>query len=459
MSPFKSCDVRGVYPEEVNENLAHKLGRAIAALAEPGAVAVAGDLRPSTQPLKEALIAGLMAGGRRVLDLGSLPTPAYYFEKARLGVTPGVMVTGSHNPPQYNGFKPQVNRLPISQADLTRLEILSARRWEPSGQGACVRVGGPDAYAQALIERFRGMTPIRVAVDAGNGSLCELAPRVFRSLGCDVIEVFCEPDGTFPNRAPSPTDPENLRALSEAVRSGSAELGVAFDGDGDRVAFLTPDGRMVEPDQMLALLASELLRDAPGRTVIHDLKTSRVVPETVERAGGIALAERSGHTCMKSRMIRERALFGGEVSGHFFFEELAGGDDGLFAALLVASMLPRWGDLRGQLDSLPRYVTLPEIRLPYPQGRKQVIDAIRAGLDGEADLTITDGVRADWPECWGIARASVTEPVLALRFEGTSEEALREGAQRFLVLLPEPVREEAETLLNRLLEDWRQRGA
>lgn len=162
---------------------------------------------------------------------------------------------------------------------------------------------------------------------------------------------------------------------------------------------------------------------------------------------------------MKSRMIRERALFGGEVSGHFFFEELAGGDDGLFAALLVASLLPRWGGLRKRLDSLPRYVTLPEIRLPYPEGRKQVIDTIRAGLDGEADLTLTDGVRADWPECWGIVRASVTEPVLALRFEGTSEQALLEGAQRFLVLLPEPARAEAEGRLKRLLEERRVRGS
>ncbi|MEP0766324.1 MAG: phosphomannomutase/phosphoglucomutase [Fimbriimonadia bacterium] len=459
MSPFKFCDIRGVYPEEVNENLAHKLGRAVAALAEPGAVAVAGDLRPSTQSLKDALIAGLLAGGRRVLDMGSLPTPAYYFEKARLGVTPGVMVTGSHNPPKYNGFKPQLGRFPISQADLTRLEILSARRWEPSGAGACVRVGGPDAYAKALSDRFRGMAPIRVAVDAGNGSLWELAPKVFRAVGCDVIEVYCEPDGTFPNRAPNPADPENLRAVSEAVRSRSVELGVAFDGDGDRVAFLTSDGKVVEPDQMLAVVASELLRESPGRAVIHDLKSSRVVPAVVQAAGGVALWERSGHTSMKSRMIRERALFGGEVSGHFFFEELAGGDDGLFAALLVASLLPRWGGLRKRLDSLPRYVTLPEIRLPYPEGRKQVIDTIRAGLDGEADLTLTDGVRADWPECWGIVRASVTEPVLALRFEGTSEQALLEGAQRFLVLLPEPARAEAEGRLKRLLEERRVRGS
>lgn len=455
MSPFKFCDVRGVYPEEVNESFAHKLGRAVAALAEPGAVAVAGDLRPSTEPLKEALIHGLMAGGRRVLDMGSLPTPAYYFEKARLGVTPGVMVTGSHNPPEFNGFKPQLNRFPISQADLTRLEILSARRWEPCGEGTRVRVGGTAAYAKALCERFRGIAPIRVAVDAGNGSLWELAPKVFRAVGCEVIEVYCEPDGTFPNRAPNPADPENLRALAEVVRSRSAELGVAFDGDGDRVAFVTSDGRPVESDQILALVASELLKDAPGRSVIHDLKSSRVVPEVVRAAGGVALWECSGHTCMRSRMIRERALFGGEVSGHFFFEELAGGDDGLFAALLVVSLLPRWGDLRGRLDGLPRYVTLPEIRLPYPQGRKQVIDAIRAGLDGEADLTVSDGVRADWPEGWGIARASVTEPVLALRFEGTTEEALRDAAKRFLELLPDAVRAEAETRLSRLLAERR----
>jgi phosphomannomutase/phosphoglucomutase len=451
MSAFKDCDIRGVYPEEVDEGLARGLGRAVAAVAVPGDVAVGGDVRLTTPALKEALVAGLVEGGRNVVDLGILPTPAYYFEMDRLSIPAGVIVTGSHNPANYNGFKPKLGPLPVTPEELTILEQVSSS--VPAGRvhGKVIAEQDLSHYTRARIERFVGISPKRVVIDCGNGVLSRLAPELFRALGCQVVELFCEPDGRFPNRQPNTAEPAQLAQVSAAVVEHGVDIGVAFDGDGDRVAFIMPDGRPVQSDKMIALLAREALADAPGACVVHDLKCSRVVPDVVLEAGGRPLLERSGHTFIKTRMIVEQAVFGGEISGHYFHEELLGGDDALFTALLVVGLLERWGSLAERIAELPAYHTLPDLRVPYHGDRKSVLRRLAESLGGEAELVLVDGVRAEWGDRWGVARASVTEPMLTFRFEGRSVVALRAVAERFLSALNDPLRETLRRSLDAFL--------
>jgi phosphomannomutase / phosphoglucomutase len=441
MDPFKDCDVRGLYPGEVNEDLAFRLGRAVAELAMPGDVAVGGDVRLSTRSLMGSLTEGLLSGGRNVVDLGILPTPAYYFELRRRSIPAGVMVTGSHNPPSYNGFKPRLGPTPVTPQDLRDLKRLCGKDLGARPRGTLVADSDIEPYMASRIGRFAGMAHHRVVIDSGNGALSHLAPMLFRRLGCDVIELFCEPDGHFPNRSPNTADTACLKALSKRVIDSGADLGLAFDGDGDRVVVVLSDGTPVRPDPLTALLAREVLKDAPGRTVVHDTRCSNVVPEVVRASGGVPMAERSGHSAIEARMLKENAVLGAEISGHYFFEELHGIDDGLFAGAMVVSLLAQWGSLAERLAELPSYVTLPEIRVPWDGDRDAELAALREGLYGDAKLTDIDGIRADWPDAWGLARVSMTEPMITFRFEGRSREALASCADRFMGLVSSPLRE------------------
>lgn len=456
MSVFKACDVRGVYPGELDSVLAGDLGRAVGTALSGGRVVVGGDVRTSTPELKAALIAGLVEAGCRVVDLGIVPTPAFYFARRRLGVAGGVMVTASHNPARYNGFKLTLTDWPISEEELGKLaEQVAAKEFVRRPGGGVTRLEMlPEyvAYVKESLAAVRGAggtasvaatidprPPLRLVLDCGNGCYCRTAPGVFAELGYDVRPLFCDEDGTFPHREPNPALAKNLVALSAAVREQGAALGVAFDGDGDRVAFVDEHGAVAPCDQVIALLARHLLERSGGGKVVYDIKCSSLVPDTVRTNGGTPLMERSGHAFIKTTLLREGALFAGEISGHFFFAAL-GGDDGLFAALLVADLIrTSGGSLAGLLSGLPRYLTTPDLRIPYPDhDQVELLSHLAQSLTARGDCAVSllDGVRAEFREGWGLIRVSVTEPLLTLRFEGRDREGLESVKERFLVASP-----------------------
>jgi phosphomannomutase/phosphoglucomutase len=462
VSIFKACDIRGRYGTDLMPEVAEGLGLAVGTELAGGSVVVGGDLRPSTEPLKEALIQGLVAAGCRVVDVGILPTPAFYFAKDYLEAEGGVMVTGSHNPPGDNGFKISLGPWPITEAELAALERRMASRDFVQGTGSYESAEVIDHYKTFIRSKFpnlyapsgrksgdvggglssaaslkQGQLPpggglpevslgIKVVVDAGNGCYARIAPDVLRELGYEVVELYCEPDGCFPGRSPNPAVAANLQSLGDTVVGAGADLGAAFDGDGDRVVFVDERGRVVESDRSLVLFARYLLRREPG-VVVYDLKCSSVVPEAVRQAGGAPVMERSGHAFIKTTLLRRKAILGGEISGHFFFGEL-GGDDGLYATLLMLQIVAEDGrGLAALADTVPRYPITPDIRLPCPpQETGAIVRELEQAFAQEegCELSTLDGVRIAWPDGWALIRPSVTEPLITLRFEAHTEERL-----------------------------------
>jgi phosphomannomutase/phosphoglucomutase len=424
VSIFKSCDIRGVYGLDLDEKTAYLLGRATASRVRGGRVLVGGDLRPSTPSLKAALIEGLLQSGAQVVDIGLVPTPTLYWAKARLAAAAGVMVTASHNPARYNGFKLMFGELPVEPDDVQALAREMERGDFISGQGTLRREEPLPAYADGLALAFPALRTHRLVVDAGNGSMSTVAPGILRRAGQEVVELYCTPDGTFPHRDPNPAVAENLHALSERVLAAGAELGVAYDGDGDRVIFVDGRGRVLPADRALVLLVRHTLREHPGGAVVYDLKSSLVVEQEIIAAGGRALRERSGHAFIKRRLLLEGAVLGGEVSGHYFFAAL-GGDDALYATLAMLAALDALGlPLAEALDTVPAYPITPDLRLPCPAAEaQQIVTALQVAWR-DHPLDTLDGVRIAFPQGWALARISVTEPLLTLRFEAESEKEL-----------------------------------
>jgi phosphomannomutase/phosphoglucomutase len=426
MSIFKDCDIRGVYGPELSEYTALRLGRAVGTRLAGQQVVVGGDLRVSTPALKAALIAGLRASGAHVIDLGLLPTPAFYFGKKRLGAYGGAMVTASHNPARYNGFKLMFGDLPVTPEDLQSLEQQMAAGEFATGEGGYQQVRVLPDYMASLCGAFRGLGAHHVVVDAGNGSMGTVAPQVLRQLGQRVEELYCEPDGTFPYRDPNPAVAGHLTDLCRRVPASGAELGLAYDGDGDRVAFVDERGRVQPADRTLVLFVRYLLLRNPGASVVYDLKSSSVVAEEILAAGGRPLMERSGYAFIKRRLLIEGAILGGEISGHYFFGEL-GGDDALYASLFLLKVLDELGAALGEaMDAVPAYPITPDLRLPCPAdcARRILAELLKAFRD--YPLNTLDGVRIQFPRGWALARTSVTEPLITLRFEARSPQALAE---------------------------------
>lgn len=440
MSIFKACDVRGIYPSEISEETAYRIGRAIATIIDGGTVVVGGDVRLSTPSLKTAIIDGLTASGCDAIDLGTLPTPAFYFAKKMLGVEAGVMVTASHNPAEYNGLKVALGNLPITEREILRIRSMIETNGFLCCRGRVVRrdvLSDYEDHISALgagIMRGAERLP-RVVADCGNGCFSEIAPRVLERLQVSVAPLFCEVDGSFPNRSPNSAVAENLGALREAVLREKADMGVAFDGDGDRVSFVDEKGNMLTADQAIAIVAA--CRNGgidAGERVVLDIKCSAAVSEVISRRGAVPLMEKSGHTFIKTRMIRENAALGGEISGHLFYRELGGGDDGLYSALVMVGIVAKHGSLARLAAAVPSYATTPDLRIrvePDPE----ILDRIAAAFPAER-VTRLDGVRVSFPDGWGLARLSVTEPLITLRFEGRDEGTLREIMEEFLAPVP-----------------------
>ncbi len=430
MSVFKSCDIRGLYGRELTPEFAVELGRAIGTHLAGGRVVVGGDVRPSTPILKGAVIEGLLSAGCYVLDLGLAPTSAVYFAQARLGADGAVMVTASHNPAGYNGFKMMLGEWPATENDLLALRQRMERRDFREGQGYWDRADVLEAYQVDISRFFKQGRDLRVVVDAGNGCLSRVAPATLRRKGYKVIERFCEIDGRFPNRNPNPAVAANLAGLGEQVVAGRADLGAAYDGDGDRAVFADEQGRILAGDHVLVLFIRHLLPSArtPGeRTVVYDIKCSSVVAEEVERWQGLPRMEPSGHTFIKTALLQEGAALGGEISGHYFFGPL-GRDDALYATLLLLQILSETGrPLSALVDDLPHYPITPDLRLPCPYGEQApILAALQAAFAGDHEIATIDGVRISFEDGWALARSSVTEPLLTVRFEAHTEARLHE---------------------------------
>lgn len=446
-SIFRAYDIRGVVDETLTEETVEWIGRAVgseAAARGQQCVTVARDGRHSGPRLQAALIRGLRASGRDVIDIGRVPTPVLYFATATLEESrSGVMVTGSHNPPDYNGFKIVLDGVAISGDAITGLleRIRSGDLSE--GEGTLTQIDVGEAYLQRILgdvtldqsqrERER---PLKVVVDCGNGVAGELGPRLIEALGAETIPLFAEIDGDFPNHHPDPGKPENLVDLIAKVKETGADIGLAFDGDGDRLGVVTPSGEMIYPDRLLMAFATDLLERDPGARIVFDIKCTGNLAQIIERAGGEPEMWRTGHSLIKARMKETGAQLGGEMSGHIFFaERWYGFDDGLYSAARLLEILSRQSvDADRYFSTFPQDVSTPELNAAVTDEEKfAIVERLAESGDFGQDgiKTTLDGIRVDYPDGWGLCRASNTTPMLVLRFEGKDQAALTRIQQRF----------------------------
>ncbi len=442
-SIFKAYDIRGVVPSTINEELAEALGKAFgtAALKEgEKRVAVGRDGRLSGPSLSAALIRGLTAAGIDVVDVGMVTTPMLYFAANTLA-TSGIQVTGSHNPKDYNGFKMVLAGRAIYGEEIQALRrMIESESWaRPNTAGNVSHVDVEPAYRERIVSSIKLSRPMKIVIDSGNGIAGASAPAIFRALGCEVTELFSEVDGNFPNHHPDPSKPENLQDLIKALQSGNAELGLAFDGDGDRLGIVTKDGQNIYPDRQMMLFARDVLSRVPGGTIVYDVKCSQRLAPEIEAAGGVPLMYKTGHSLIKAKMKEVNSPLGGEMSGHIFFKERwYGFDDGTYAGARLLEIVSRVPDAGVLLNSLPTSFSTPEINVPCAEGEPHtVVQALikSANFPAPAKTSTIDGVRVDWPDGFGLIRASNTTPVLVLRFEGHTPEALERIQADMLVLL------------------------
>ena len=440
-SIFRAYDVRGVVGKTLNAEVAHALGQSIGTLmSEQGLreIVVGRDGRLSGPELAGALSDGLRAAGIDVIDLGAVPTPVVYFAAFRFNTGCGVAVTGSHNPPDYNGFKIVVGGETLAEAAIQDLyQRIATGALKSDGLGALRQVDVASDYIEKIVGDVQAERPLKIVVDCGNGIPGALAPQVLEGVGCEVIPLYCEVDGTFPNHHPDPSDPHNLEDLIVSVKSTGADLGIAFDGDGDRLGVVTRSGEIIFPDRLLMLFARDVLSRQPGATVIYDVKCTGHLKGQILDAGGSPLMWRTGHSLIKSKMRETGAELAGEMSGHFFFKERwYGFDDGIYAAARLMEILG--GDIQGRtpeeiFSTLPKSVSTPELKIELAEGEHYTfMEKFRQQASfGDATLITIDGLRADWPDGWGLVRASNTTPVLVLRFEADDATALKRIQQVF----------------------------
>ncbi|MBS0566223.1 MAG: phosphomannomutase/phosphoglucomutase [Proteobacteria bacterium] len=433
-SIFRAYDIRGVLGKTLNVDVARLIGRAIGSeMASRGlsTIAVGRDGRLSGPSLAAALIEGLRATGVNVTDIGAAPTPVLYFATHHLNLGSGVMVTGSHNPPDYNGFKIVLGGETLAEDAIQKLCQRIVDRDFASGTGLLEKRDLSADYIERIAGDVRLHRPVKVVIDCGNGIPGAIAPQLFERLGADVIPLFCEVDGNFPNHHPDPSDLHNLEDLILTVKQVKADLGIAFDGDGDRLGVVIPSGEVIFPDRTLMLFAQDVLSRNPGATIIYDVKCTGKLAPVIEAAGGAPLMWRTGHSLIKGKMRETGAALAGEMSGHFFFKERwYGFDDGLYAGARLLEILS--GDARQRLpqavfESLPNSVSTPELKIELAEGEHyKFIERFKqeAKFEGAAINTL-DGLRADWPDGWGLVRASNTTPVLVLRFDAESMDVLK----------------------------------
>jgi phosphomannomutase / phosphoglucomutase len=440
---FRAYDIRGVVGEALTEEVVALLGHGIGSeIFEKGfqSVLVARDARNSSDTLQSALIQGLKASGRDVIDIGLVPTPLLNYAVHERNIECGVIVTGSHNPPQYNGLKLVIGGESPSSHEIQDLRRRIDAHQLLQGDGSFDSVDVVDDYIERVVSDIRLGQPLKVVVDCGNGAASVVAPELYRQLGCEVVELYCTVDGSFPNHHPDPGDPRNMRALQKAVLEHQAALGLAFDGDGDRLGVVDSSGKLIWPDRLLMYLAIDVLSREPGGDIIYDVKCSRHLANVILSNGGRPLMWKSGHSNLKNKMKETHALLAGEFSGHIMFSERwYGFDDGLYAGARLLEILSL--DYRTSAEvfsELPEGLTTPEYTLPLGEGRSQeVMKAVDQMKDllPDARLVKIDGLRAEFEQGWGLMRASNTTPALLFRFESDSEAGLEQVQSIFRDLL------------------------
>lgn len=441
---FREYDIRGIYPEELNEETVHELGQAVGTFYhDRGArkVSLGRDGRLSSPALFEALQKGLLSTGMKVVGVDMVPTPVLYFSLHHLDVDGGIQITGSHNPPAFNGFKVCLGHNSVYGKEIQEIRKLQEIGNFQVGNGTYEEADVTRPYIEYLARNPKtGPVKLKVVVDAGNGAAGHIAPEIYDRMGFDVIPLFCEPDGHFPNHHPDPTIPENLEDLREQVSETGADLGIAFDGDADRIGVVDRKGQVIWGDRLMVLFSRDLLERHPGAKVIGEVKCSRVLFDDIEKHGGKPIMWKAGHSLIKAKMKEEKALLAGEMSGHLFFaEDYYGYDDAIYAGARLLEILSRKeGSLDELLADIPVTFSTPEIRMECPEEKKfAVVKRLAEFFKRGYEVIDVDGARVLFDGGWGLIRVSNTQSVLVLRFEANSEEKLEEIRNIFMEKLGE----------------------
>jgi len=429
---FREYDIRGVVDQDLNDEVAHLLGRGFATyISRKGKrrVVVGRDGRLSSPRFRNPLVQGMVGGGLDVVDIGVCPTPVFYFSLFHLDREGGMMITGSHNPPEFNGFKVCVGKETLYGEEIQNLRKLVEAKKFIQAKGSVAFQDIIPVYQNFILNNIRLRRNLKVVVDSGNGTAGAVAPRILKNLGCEVIELYSEVDGRFPNHHPDPTIPENMRDLIARVRETGAELGIGYDGDADRIGVADHLGNIIWGDQLLILFAREVLRHRPGATIVSEVKCSQNLFDDIAKHGGRGIMWRAGHSLLKSKMKEEKALLGGEMSGHIFFaDRYFGYDDAIYASCRLLEILSQSEKkIPELLSDLPKTFNTPEIRVDCPDDTKfALVERVKESFRREYPIVDVDGVRVLFPDGWGLVRASNTQPVLVLRFEARSPERLQE---------------------------------
>ena len=435
---FKAYDIRGIVGKTLTAPIVEVIGRSIGSeLLERGrdTICIGRDGRLSGPELSAALARGLRAAGVNVIDVGRVATPMLYFAAHHFGTQSGAMLTGSHNPPQYNGIKIVLDGVSLSGEAITALRTRAEAGKLASGAGRYREENIAAQYLERIVGGIKLARPMKIAVDCGNGVAGATAPELFRRLGCTVEELFCEVDGNFPNHHPDPSVPENLKDLVNALQKGDAEVGLAFDGDGDRLGVVTRRGDIIFPDRQLMMFAADVLERNAGATIIYDVKSTRNLKPWIEQHGGTPLLWKTGHSFIKAKLKETGAALAGEMSGHVFFKERwYGFDDGMYAGARMLEILSRSSDPSAALHALPDAVSTPELQIKLNEGENYALIAgmqKTARFEGAQEVNTIDGLRVEYADGFGLARSSNTTPVIVLRFEADNAAALKRIQEDF----------------------------
>ncbi len=435
---FKAYDIRGIVDKSLTDETVELIGKALGTEAKRRGgttITIGYDGRLSGPRFAKALARGMQSTGINVIDIGMVVTPMVYFGAFHFNTESGVMITGSHNPPDYNGIKMVIQGETLALDKIQALKrAIDASDFE-TGAGTYETRSLADAYIARIVGDAKLARPMKIVVDCGNGAPGAYAPRLFRAMGCEVIELFCEVDGTFPNHHPDPAQPKNLQDVIRTLKETDAELGLAFDGDGDRLGVVTKDGEIIFPDRQLMLFAADVLSRVPGGEVIFDVKTSRNMFKWVRDHGGKPTMYKTGHSLLKLKMKETGAPLAGEMSGHIFFKERwYGFDDALYCGARLLEIVSRGADANAPLKALPDAISTPELNWQLKEGEPHaLVEELQrsAKFEGATEVITIDGVRVEYPDGFGLARASNTTPVIVLRFEAETEAGLNRIKEDF----------------------------
>lgn len=435
---FKAYDIRGIVGKTITVNNVEKIGHAIGSEARARnltAIAIGRDGRLSGLELSQALACGIRKSGIDVVDVGMVATPMLYYAAHELCQYSGVMVTGSHNPPEYNGFKIVLGGQTLAAETIQALRVRIENNDLADGAGNYSEHTIVSTYLERITSDIKLTRPIKIVIDCGNGVAGAFAPALYRGLGCEVIELFCDVDGSFPNHHPDPSVPDNLHDVIQALKTTDAEIGLAFDGDGDRLGIVTKGGNIINPDRQLMLFAADVLSRNPGGKIIFDVKCTRNLAPWISQHGGTPIMWKTGHSFIKAKLIESKALLAGEMSGHLFFKERwYGFDDGLYAGARLLELLSRQTDINATLNNLPDSLNTPELQVRTAEGENHALIAQlqqNAVFNNAQQVITIDGLRVEYSDGFGLARASNTTPVVVLRFEADNESALKRIQEDF----------------------------